>query len=208
MSHDQGFDHDFGLAIGFAIGLSQMNAANQANAEYNSIRQGYMTQGFGVEQATALTDFYYAPIYRRNAINYRRTKAYGWTAILWYLSAAFLIFTTINAGSDSSSTPDDNTTADVTIMFMAATVGCALVPQYHRMQLKRLLAEPEPSASWTCNACCQTSPLRTSVDALVDDIVIHHHTCHGVRIVNTTAEGPPSSSASSSARPAIRGGPR
>lgn len=185
-------DHhdDFGIALGLAIGLRQMNAANQANAEYNSIRQGYMTQGFGVEQATALTNFYYAPIHRRNAINYRRTKAYGWSAVAWYLAALFLFFTAITSIGDSSSTSGDGTATTVTTMFFVAAAGCALVPLYHRSELNRLLAEPEPSSDWTCGRCGRTSSRYTSVDALVQDVATHPYGCRGVRVVDVAAGQP------------------
>ena len=78
-------DSNFGLALGLAWGIGAMNAQNQANAEYNSIRQGYMAQGFTAPQATELTNQYFRPIWTRAAMvsARRRRTGWGWATGIW-----------------------------------------------------------------------------------------------------------------------------
>lgn len=96
MTHPErgGFDNpDFGLALGLAWGLAAMNAQNQANAEYNAIRQGYMSQGYTAEQATELTDLYFQPIWTRNAMVFahRRRVGWAWATTIWGLVTAMAV---------------------------------------------------------------------------------------------------------------------
>lgn len=74
---------DFGAILGLGIVMQQWHQDAMASARYNSIMQGYMSQGYTAEQATMLTDEHFRPQRLQAAIQ-ALDKRIGWS-VLWLL---------------------------------------------------------------------------------------------------------------------------
>ena len=109
----QQYERDLPFLMGAAMAINDINAQNQANAEYNAVMQGYMSQGYTAEQAKMLTDEHFRPQWVEAAAQRQYRHAKWCVAICLFLLFGVFIFAT--DGTDASSIP-------VTVVF-AILVG-------------------------------------------------------------------------------------
>lgn len=145
----QQYERDLPFITGAAMAINDINAQNQANANYNAVMQGYMSQGYAAEQARAMADEYFRPQW----ILAQARRERGW---MWWCVVGSLFFVWGSGIGFDTQDPGFG----VFCMFLAgglAWLSLRILKMSEQTKAQAYLAQPTahagPQAAYSTVAC-------------------------------------------------------